>query len=229
MTDVDEGGQITAEAPHASPAPLLGGVMAKWLAPTTESRIERIACDAVRPRPWLADADDEEVLEALRESIASRGVVEPLLLRRHQDGGFQVVCGARRLRAAIDVGLAHVPAIVRELTEHEAVLVAAWSTVERRRASRVSDGFTAAVLSAGLSADELHAVLAAPDAHLGRELTGPPALFVLLTTPLSRPRAAPRFAAFSGVVPGVIPLPASRERTLALAALLSTKPSALLS
>ena len=124
------------QAPHAPP---LGGVMAKWLAPTTESRIERIPCESIRQRPWLTEPDAEEILAPLRDSIGARGVVEPLLLRRHPHGGFEIVCGARRLRAAIEMRLTHVPAIVRDLTLHEAVLVAAWSTVERRRSAGRGD------------------------------------------------------------------------------------------
>src|SRR5205807_2175551 len=81
------------QAPHAPP---LGGVMAKWLAPTTESRIERIPCESIRQRPWLTEPDAEEILAPLRDSIGARGVVEPLLLRRHPHGGFEIVCGARR-------------------------------------------------------------------------------------------------------------------------------------
>ncbi|TME48937.1 MAG: hypothetical protein E6I33_00365 [Chloroflexi bacterium] len=214
------------QAPHAPP---LGGVMAKWLAPTTESRIERIPCESIRQRPWLTEPDAEEILAPLRDSIGARGVVEPLLLRRHPHGGFEIVCGARRLRAAIEMRLTHVPAIVRDLTLHEAVLVAAWSTVERRRAAGSGDAFTAAVLSAGLSVEEMHAVLAAPERRPGTVLMGPPALFLLLASPLSRPRSAPTFATFDSPHSGVLPLPASRERTAALAALLSTRPSALLS
>ena len=227
MTDVER--QQLTEPSQVSRAPLLGGVMAKWLAPTTESRIERILCDSIRPRRWLNESDSEEMLEPLRESIAARGVVEPLLLRRHPRGGFEVVCGARRLRAALDVRLTHVPAIVRDLTDHEAVLVAAWSTVERRRVAGGGDAFAAAVLTAGLSVEEMHAVLASPEQRPGTVLMHPPALFLLLAAPLSRPRSAPLFARFDPAAPGVLPIPASRERTAALAALLSTRPSALLS
>src|SRR5437016_5320220 len=213
MPDV-EGREVTAE-PQPKQAPLLGGVMAKWLAPTIESRIERIACDSITARRWVAEPHNEQAVSALRESIAARGIVEPLLLRRDGHGGFEVVCGAWRLRAALDVGLTHVPAIVRDLTEHEAVLVAAWSTVERRRAIGGADAFTEAVLTSGLSVEEIDAVLAAPDTR--SVPTHAPALFLSPAQPLSRPRSAPTLAAFERPAAGVLPLPASRERTMALA------------
>ena len=90
--------------------------MARWLAPTSESRVERIAIDAVHDRPWWPGTDvDGATLAALRASIASRGIIEPLLLRRRGADSFEVVCGSRRLRAARDLGQTHIPAIVREL------------------------------------------------------------------------------------------------------------------
>ena len=85
--------------------PPLSGPMARWLAPTSESRVERIAIDAVHDRPWWPGTDvDAATLAALRASIASRGIIEPLLLRRRGSDRFEVVCGSRRLRAARELG-----------------------------------------------------------------------------------------------------------------------------
>jgi len=55
--------------------------------------------------------------------------VEPLLLRPIESSRFQVVLGARRLEVARRLGLPEVPAIVRELDEAEATLVAVWNAL----------------------------------------------------------------------------------------------------
>ena len=93
-------------------------------------------------------------LAALRASIASRGIIEPLLLRRRGTDRFEVVCGSRRLRAARDLGQTHVPAIVRELSEREALLVAAWTTVERRQHTGDRTALSERLLAAGFTAEE---------------------------------------------------------------------------
>ena len=149
--------------------PPLSGPMARWLAPTSESRVERIPIDAVHDRPWWPGSDvDAATLAALRASIASRGIIEPLLLRRRGADRFEVVCGSRRLRAARDLGQTHVPAIVRELSEREALLVAAWTTVERRQHSGDRTALSERLLAAGFTPDETRVLADHPSLAAGQ-------------------------------------------------------------
>lgn len=115
-----------AEAVRAEAAPagvLDSGALALWLAPTSQSRLERITTELITERPELVEGDraDQLVERALMVSIGARGVLEPLLLRPCADG-FQVVQGARRLRAARRLALCSLPAIVRELSDVEAMV-----------------------------------------------------------------------------------------------------------
>jgi ParB family chromosome partitioning protein len=200
--------------------PSLSGPMARWLAPTSESRVERIAIDAIHDRPWWPGSDvDASTLAALRASIASRGIIEPLLLRRRGADRFEVVCGSRRLRAARDLGQSHVPAIVRELSEREALLVAAWTTVERRQHTGDRSALSERLLAAGFTQDETR-VLADQQA-----LTALPAAqanspaFLLRPDPLSRPRRFAADIAFELPHAEVLPQMAPEALTTALAAL----------
>lgn len=59
-------------------------------------------------------------LNELAGSIRAVGVLEPLLVRPH-DGGHEVICGHRRLRAAKLAGLKEVPVVIREMTDREAL------------------------------------------------------------------------------------------------------------
>src|SRR5437870_5301962 len=210
--------------------PDLGGALAQWLAPTAESRIERIACAHIHDRPWWpAGEADGETLAALRSSVAARGIVEPLLLRRRGHDDYEVVCGARRLRVAVALGQEHVPAIVRELSDREALLVAAWTTVERRRLEGGDD--SAALLqlvAAGLSPAEavLLAAPARPATHARGLDTRFPA-FVLQSSPLPAPRHLPRYAPIDVSAIDVLPLPPSLALTAALHALDSVRPAGL--
>jgi hypothetical protein len=212
--------EIGERPPQTVNGPPLSGPMARWLAPTSESRVERIAIDAVHDRPWWPGSDvDAATLGALRASIASRGIIEPLLLRRRGSDRFEVVCGSRRLRAARELGQSHVPAIVRELSEREALLVAAWTTVERRQHTGDRTALSERLLAAGFTQDETR-VLAdrtSLDAALPAQSNAP--AFVLRPDPLSRPRRFAADIAFELPHAEVLPLMAPEALTAALAAL----------
>lgn len=217
----------TQQSP-GSGSPPLGGAMAQWLAPTAESRIERIATARIRDRRWWpADGADPETASALRGSIASRGIVEPLLLRRVGGDAFEVVCGARRLRAAQELRQEHVPAIVRELSDREALLVAAWTTVERRRAEGIDDpAALKQLLAAGLSPAEA-GLLAAHPTTVWRDIAMRIPPFVVRSRPLSPPRSVPRFAPFLRASSSVLPLAPSPQLNAALRVLDNVRPAAL--
>jgi len=62
-------------------------------------------------------------LEALSQSIATHGIVQPLLVRRH-NGRYQLIAGRKRLAAAVAAGVAEVPCVMYEVDEQEAAALA---------------------------------------------------------------------------------------------------------
>jgi ParB family chromosome partitioning protein len=72
----------------------------------------------------------EESLEALARSIREVGVLQPVVVRR-RDGGYELVAGERRLRAAKLAGLATIPAIVREGDDTESLREALIENIHR--------------------------------------------------------------------------------------------------
>jgi ParB family transcriptional regulator, chromosome partitioning protein len=90
-------------------------------APTT-ARIEQLHPNRSQPRRRF----DEEALEELAGSIREHGVLEPILVRRREAGGYEIIAGERRWRAAQRAGVHELPIYVRELTDavaFEAALV----------------------------------------------------------------------------------------------------------
>ena len=75
-------------------------------------------------------AFDKGRLEELAESIRSHGLIQPIVVRPGP-GGFELVIGERRLRAAVLAGLDAVPAIVREMDERELALIALIENLQR--------------------------------------------------------------------------------------------------
>jgi len=83
-----------------------------------ELALDRIERNPDQPR----SAFDETQLGELAASVAVHGVIQPIIVRPRADGGYQLVAGERRLRAARIAGLETIPAIVRESSEGESSL-----------------------------------------------------------------------------------------------------------
>jgi hypothetical protein len=150
--------------------------------------IAEVGVGEIHDRGWRDRVDGADpTYGALLSSVRRRGVLVPLVVRRHGAGGYQLVSGARRLQAAREVGRMTVPVVVRELGETEALIGGAWAALTR---SGVSDD----------EAARLHRQLVAagvPDADARLLVASlPPAAPVELTGRLSdRPsRMAPAWA-----------------------------------
>ena len=80
-----------------------------------------------QPRKFFND----EALKELADSIATHGVIQPLLVRPLSDGGYQLIAGERRWRASRMAGLSQVPVVVREMTDMEAMELALIENLQR--------------------------------------------------------------------------------------------------
>jgi ParB family chromosome partitioning protein len=67
---------------------------------------------------------DEASLAELTDSIRANGILQPLLVRPRPSGGYEIVAGERRYRAALAAGLKQVPIVVRNLTDEETLALA---------------------------------------------------------------------------------------------------------
>jgi ParB family chromosome partitioning protein len=86
----------------------------------------------VRPNPQQPRTGfDEEALEALAESIATVGVLQPVVVRRHPEGGYVLVAGERRWRAARKAGIGKIPAMIREGDDSESLTEALVENLQR--------------------------------------------------------------------------------------------------
>ena len=74
---------------------------------------------------------DEAALSELADRNAAHGVIQPLLVRPIKDGGYQLVAGERRWRAARIAGLTEVPVVIKDLTDSETVELAMVENLQR--------------------------------------------------------------------------------------------------
>src|SRR4051812_11495719 len=78
-----------------------------------------------QPRQVMGD------LSELMASIAEKGIIEPIIVRQ-RGGRFQIVAGERRYQAAVQVGLAEVPVVIREVDDDEIVEIALVENIQRK-------------------------------------------------------------------------------------------------
>ena len=101
-------------------------------AQTTE-QILNLPVEQIRPfdnHPFQVN-DDDELMQQTIDSIMQVGVLNPVIVRPMEDGGYQMVSGHRRLRACELAGIATIPAIARELNDYEAVHLMVDSNIQR--------------------------------------------------------------------------------------------------
>ena len=74
---------------------------------------------------------DDEKMTDLVESVKAKGVLTPVLLRPNGEDGYEMISGHRRMHAAVIAGLASIPAIVRELSDDDAVIAMVDANIQR--------------------------------------------------------------------------------------------------
>ena len=109
-------------------------------APTTRpGGVREIEVGRIRPNPEQPRVQfSEEAIDELADSIAQRGVLQPILLRPHGEG-FEIVAGERRWRAAQRARLHTIPALVREIDDSTAAEIALIENIQREDLNAIEE------------------------------------------------------------------------------------------
>src|ERR1700752_3863230 len=115
-------------------------------APAQARATRTLPVDQIVPGPFQPrQRFDDETLGALAESIRENGILQPILVRPRagHTGGFEIVAGERRWRAAQLAKLHEVPVIIREIGDREALELALVENVQRQDLSPLeeADGY----------------------------------------------------------------------------------------
>ena len=96
------------------------------------STINEIELDNIVPNPNQPRRDfDTESLKELSDSIAEIGIVQPITLRKMDDGTFQIIAGERRWRASKQAGLRTIPAYIRTADDENMMEMALIENIQR--------------------------------------------------------------------------------------------------
>lgn len=93
--------------------------------------VAKLPLDQISPNPFQPrERIDPATLEGLIESIQENGILQPVTVRRSA-GGYELVTGERRYRAAQQLGLAEIPTVVREVTDEKMLELALVENIQR--------------------------------------------------------------------------------------------------
>jgi ParB family chromosome partitioning protein len=89
---------------------------------------------------------EPEATAGLAASIRAQGLLQPIVVRPRQQGGYELIAGERRLRAAREAGVATLPALVRRADDRQSLLLALVENVAREQLSPLEEARAYAVL-----------------------------------------------------------------------------------
>lgn len=102
----------------------------------SKEQIQQIPLSEIRPfKNHPFKVVDDELMQQTIDSIMQVGILNPAIIRPAPEGGYEMVAGHRRLHAADLAGLKTIPAIVRNLTDDEAVILMVDSNLQRETIS----------------------------------------------------------------------------------------------
>ncbi|MBU2999287.1 ParB/RepB/Spo0J family partition protein [Roseovarius nubinhibens] len=164
MADVGDASTATAEQPR--------------------SPDRMVAIDLVLPNPDQPRRRfDEEKLEDLANSIAEKGIIQPLIVRSHptKDHHFEIVAGERRWRAAQRAKVHQVPVVIKEFNDTEVLEIAIIENIQRADLNPVEEaaGYAQLMEKFGHTQDKLSQALGKSRSHIAnmmRLLQLPPAV-----------------------------------------------------
>ena len=123
-----------------------------------EPELARIAVDQIHSNPKQPRKRfDGEAVSGLAESIKAQGLIQPVVLRPRLEGGYELIAGERRWRAAREAGIAEVPAVIRDADDRDTLLLGLVENVAREDLSPIEEARAYAMLfdEFGLSLGEV--------------------------------------------------------------------------
>jgi ParB family transcriptional regulator, chromosome partitioning protein len=112
-----------------------------------QTELAHLPVETIHPNPRQPRKRfNGEATSALADSIRAQGLVQPVVVRPRRAGGFELIAGERRWRAAREAGLPALPALVREADDRDTLLLGLVENVAREQLSAVEEARAYALL-----------------------------------------------------------------------------------
>ncbi|MEP3052103.1 MAG: ParB/RepB/Spo0J family partition protein [Erythrobacter sp.] len=133
-------GETNREEPLVRSGSMQDTVKSGENAPQANSGLASLSIASISPLPGQPRKHfDEAALDELAASIATRGVIQPIVVRPRGNGQYQLVAGERRWRAAQKARLHEIPALVRDLDDREVMALALIENIQREDLNPVEE------------------------------------------------------------------------------------------
>lgn len=96
-----------------------------------EGEVQYLKIEEIKFNPYQPRENPEADISEMVNSVKQRGILQPILVRR-KEGGYELIAGERRLRAAKEAGLVVIPAVIKEISESEALELALIENLQRK-------------------------------------------------------------------------------------------------
>ena len=107
----------------------------------SQDAIQELPIKECRPNPYQPRKTfHAEAIDELKQSIIEYGIIQPLIVRKSIKG-YEIVAGERRYRAATAAGLLTVPAVVKELTDHQMMEIALLENLQREDLTPIEEAY----------------------------------------------------------------------------------------
>ena len=118
----------------------LGALMGNTHLTPAKDKVQEISVATIQANRYQPRQEFEETaLADLTQSIQTYGVLQPIIVRRLPQGGYELIAGERRLRAARAAGLQQIPALVREYNDAETSEIALIENIQREDLSAIEE------------------------------------------------------------------------------------------
>ena len=112
------------------------------------SDLAHVPVDQIHPNPRQPRKRfDHEATAGLADSIRAQGIIQPVVLRPRPAGGYELIAGERRWRAAREANVATLPALVRDAADRDALLLGLVENVAREELSPIEEARAYALLT----------------------------------------------------------------------------------
>ncbi len=126
---------------------------------TTDVQVKRTlrTADIEPNRDQPRKSFSDEAINALADSIKEHGMLQPILVRPIANGGYQIVAGERRWRAARRLGLEEVPVTIKELSDSETMQIAIIENLQRENLNPIEEatGYRDLIEKFGMTQDSI--------------------------------------------------------------------------
>lgn len=119
----------------------LGRGLKALLGEDIDKNIQEIPVNQIDANPnQPRKAFNEETLKKLEQSIKKYGIVQPVIVRKKDNGNYELIAGERRLRAAKNAQLEKIPVVIKEYSNRESAEIALIENLQREDLNPIEEG-----------------------------------------------------------------------------------------